>query len=527
MTQNKQIQFLFLLAFLSGFVLLLSWMRAGTFFLLFFAFLPTLFIIDYSEKYAKNILLKYLVIYIPFLIWNLDNLWIYKVNKTGGILTVIVNAIFVSWPWFLNSIIRFKHKTVQYIFLLSSVLACEINNHTWQIAYPFFTIGNGLAVHPHLIQWYDITGVFGGTTWILTINILLYELFIKFHKKIKVKDFIPNLSILLAVLILPTVFSVIRFNKWKTGSSTIEIVSIHSRIDVYSQKYLMTNQELVEKYLQYTSLHISDSTRFVFWPETAIPHSTPLNKIHETEFSGEISKYLQNWKNCKIISGIVITDSTRQPLTSGKIIKSSLSDYNAAIMYPLSNNLQIKTKDFYVPFTEMIPFPAVLSFLSEKIPALAGYKFAKHKEFGNNQLRTNNIAVQPMICYESAFYKGYRRKNDTLNSFIAVILNEGWYKDSRVDTYFQCFAQLRAIENRKVVVRSSNMGISGLINTKGEVLLSISDFGPKSFAARIETNNTQTVFQKICRITEITVTTLFLLFIVWKLIDFIRKLVYK
>ena len=40
----------------------------------------------------------------------------------------------------------------------------------WDLAWPWLNLGNALATAPKLIQWYEFTGVRGGTLWIILTN---------------------------------------------------------------------------------------------------------------------------------------------------------------------------------------------------------------------------------------------------------------------------------------------------------------------------------------------------------------------
>jgi len=53
--------------------------------------------------------------------------------------------------------------------------------------------------------------------------------------------------------------------------------------------------------------------------------------------------------------------------------------------------------------------------------------------------------------------------------FLTVITNDGWWGDTPGYKQHLTFSQLRAIENRRSVVRSANTGISCFINQKGEI----------------------------------------------------------
>jgi apolipoprotein N-acyltransferase len=56
------------------------------------------------------------------------------------------------------------------------------------------------------------------------------------------------------------------------------------------------------------------------------------------------------------------------------------------------------------------------------------------------------------------------------SDLIAIITNDGWWKNSAGYKQHFSYASLRAIEQRKTIVRSANTGISGVIDAKGKIL---------------------------------------------------------
>ena len=53
---------------------------------------------------------------------------------------------------------------------------------------------------------------------------------------------------------------------------------------------------------------------------------------------------------------------------------------------------------------------------------------------------------------------------------IAIITNDGWWKNTAGYKQHLSYASLRAIEQRKAIVRSANTGVSAVISSKGKVL---------------------------------------------------------
>ena len=102
----------------------------------------------------------------------------------------------------------------------------------------------------------------------------------------------------------------------------------------------------------------------------------------------------------------------------------------------------------------------------------------------------NDKIITPLICYESIY--GDLQKGKT--NLIAIITNDGWWKNTVGYKQHFVYARLRAVEQRKTIIRSANTGVSGVINAKGEVLESTNWNESVCIATDVELNNGTTFY---------------------------------
>ena len=119
--------------------------------------------------------------------------------------------------------------------------------------------------------------------------------------------------------------------------------------------------------------------------------------------------------------------------------------------------------------------------------------------------------ITPLICYES-IYGDLQQKGET--NLIAIITNDGWWKNTVGYKQHFAYARLRAIEQRKTIIRSANTGISGAINAKGEVLESTNWEEAICVSAEVSLNNETTFYSMfgdyIGRLSVFVATMLFI-----------------
>ena len=77
--------------------------------------------------------------------------------------------------------------------------------------------------------------------------------------------------------------------------------------------------------------------------------------------------------------------------------------------------------------------------------------------------------ISPIICYESVYGEYVTKYFKKGYGILAIITNDAWWGNSQGHKQHMSYARLRAIENRKNIVRSANTGISGLINSRGDI----------------------------------------------------------
>ena len=96
-------------------------------------------------------------------------------------------------------------------------------------------------------------------------------------------------------------------------------------------------------------------------------------------------------------------------------------------------------------------------------------------DFGTQPERTffktaGGAAVGTAICYESVFGDFFREWANNGANVMAIITNDGWWRDTPGHKQHLNYARLRAIENRRSIARSANTGISAFINQRGDIV---------------------------------------------------------
>ena len=173
---NKKLFF----TLLSGVLLWISWYPHGFTFLIFFAFVPLFLLSDKLLEEKKGFVFWQGIwaSFPAFLIWNIGvTWWIWNSTKPGSVAAIGLNAFFMScifgaWHWVKKANLP---KTVIALAFIAFWCSWEYLHLNWQINWPWLNLGNIFAASPKIVQWYEYTGAFGGTIWVLVVNFLIYD----------------------------------------------------------------------------------------------------------------------------------------------------------------------------------------------------------------------------------------------------------------------------------------------------------------------------------------------------------------
>ena len=99
------------------------------------------------------------------------------------------------------------------------------------------------------------------------------------------------------------------------------------------------------------------------------------------------------------------------------------------------------------------------------------------------------------ICYEDAYGTEIRKALPNANILINVS-NDAWFGDSFAPHQHLQIARMRAIENGRYLLRSTNTGISAVIDNKGNVVSRSPQFKPHALSATVKLYDGETPFSK-------------------------------
>ena len=463
----------FFLSILSGLMLGISWPTYGFYFLIFIAFTPLIHLIQ-SNKTENTFKLTFFS-FVAFMVWNIITThWLYYATLTGMLFAIIVNSILMSLI-VLASISIWKKLSykLSIIFFISLWICFEKFHLNWDFSWPWLNLGNVFSENIKIIQWYEYTGVFGGSLWVLISNFVSYNLL---KKLINNENFKSDTIYLSVIILIPIIVSLTIYTNIDIKEEKIKTVIIQPNIDPYNEKFNRSNDQNLN-YLESILNDVKNRNSLVILPETYFSDGSLISSLNYSTLI-EGLKIIRERYETEILTGIelyeVFNDSSRVKKYSNRLENNRWLDlFNASIF--ISEDIDIYKKSKLVVGIEKMPYKNFLEpLLGSLLIDFGGLSYSRGYQDYRTVFKSNTgTKVAPIICYESIYGEYVSEYVRNGANLLAIITNDGWWNNTEGHKQHLSYARLRSIETRKNIVRSANTGISAVINYRGEILKTI------------------------------------------------------
>lgn len=413
--------------------------------------------------------------------------WVYALTKVSIILAIILYVfIILYFSFFITALVFFSYlinKRYKIKFFLFMPFLWIIFEHIRTFG-PFrFTgdhIANSMAIFPQLIQFIDVTGSYGITFWLVTINALIFEAISNHKEK---RRWIKYSAAAVLIVVIPASYSL---HKWKTLTykPDLKISMIQPNIPLEKEIKRGFEKENLNAITSLTSEAIKDDPDIIIWPETSFPFLVHwIDKEHYPS--------LPDVSELASVSETPILVGTRYFRIRSK---QDYEIYNAAFLVDSKGNArEYYGKIYLVPFTESLPFKEILGIkriakeglLARLAAFTAGRRFtifeihpksrsitrmnggADQEQVAGMPKRQERFGV--LICYEGLFPELSRKFRKKSVDFLVCITNDAWFGRTFLPYWHATSLRMRAIENRISIVRCANTGVSCFFDPAGRM----------------------------------------------------------
>jgi len=449
------------LCLLSAVLLILSFPRFNIEFFAWVGFVPLFFAIQNKSK-CKVFFLSYLT---GIIFWLGIIYWLIHVTFIGLIFLVLYLALYFGTFGLIISTIDHRLSTIDALFIPSLWVILEyIRSHLFT-GFGWALLGYSQYLNLVSIQIADITGVYGVSFLIMTVNVAIKEV-LGFRSEVlgRKKQAVFMIMFCSVFLIGALLYGYYRLNQTpNTQHQTPIKVSIIQGNIPQELKWQSYSQEFIlDRYIKLSkeaSLHKPD---LIIWPEASSP--------------GFLFKQADAWIFQNMFN---LAKELKANLLIGTIVIDK-SDYFNSVVLIDSYGAIIKRYDkiHLVPFGEYIPLKRTLPFLKTIVPIgdfAGGREYTVFKVTSRKPQAASQDSFSVLICFEDLFPELSRRFVKNGAGFMVNITNDAWF--GRTSSPFQHLALsvMRAVENRRFLVRAANTGVSCFITPEGTIKSLVSD----------------------------------------------------
>ncbi len=406
--------------------------------------------------------------------------WVHvSIDQFGGLplifslslmlLLCIYLALFPALAAYLTA--RFSAQQQLNLWLLPSFwLISEYLRSVVLTGFPWLSLGYSQIDSP-LANFAPVIGEVGITALVIFINICL----VKIANAIKLQSY-KNIKV---PIVLVLVLSILSFTfsqvTWvKASGETTKVALVQGNI-AQSIKWAPEQEwPTMLKFLDLTRVNFDAD--IIIWPESAIPAMEPAVQDYLATVNGSA---LLN--DSAIITGIINYNFESKEyfnslITLGKKQTGSEQGY----YYNHSNRY---SKNHLLPIGEFVPFQEWLRPIAPLFN-LPQSSFARGSYIQQN-LIAKDLHLLPLLCFEIAFPHQLAANLTKETDILLTVSNDAWFGDSHGPHQHMEMARMRALEFGRPLLRSTNNGITAVVDHHGNFIARIPQFEENVLKAKV------------------------------------------
>ncbi|MDF7667350.1 apolipoprotein N-acyltransferase [Orbaceae bacterium ESL0727] len=210
-----------------------------------------------------------------------------------------------------------------------------------------------------------------------------------------------------------------------------------------------------------------DRSDIIIWSEATITDY----ELNQQPFLADLDNEARA-NNVSVAVGLIDYRPSQQRNQPGNIYNTLLVlGENAPYVYPSTNRYQ---KHHLVPFGEFTPLETVLKPIATLLDIpMSSMQAGEAKQ---PPLIMKNFKFTTAICYEvilsSLIWQNFQPDTD----FLLTVSNDAWFGDSIGPLQHLQMAQARALEFGRPLIRSTNNGVTAIINENGTIIQQLPQF---------------------------------------------------
>ncbi len=389
--------------------------------------------------------------------------WFVHVTVLGTILLMLYLAVYFGL--FALGFVYFQRKKyIWRLFLIPSLwVGLEFIRDKFLTGFGWVSLGHSQYLVLPLIQVADVTGVWGVSFLLVLVNFFLKELLLDKRKEGQPRTEVAvSTFLVVGILILILVYGIYQLQfPSRKPMAKVNMTIVQTNVVQEIKWDERAWPSILDKVLALTQRAARSQTDLIIWPETSFP-----GILWESESKKSFEKLKQS-----------ITQE-RIPLLVGAVTKVKENYFNSAILISKEGEIvQQHDKLHLVPFGEYIPLRNIFPFFEDIVP-IADFTAGKRLTFFPvfpDRLPEQNYYFGVLICFEDTISEISRLFVNKGAHLLINMTNDAWFLDTKAPYLHLQASIFRTIENRRSLVRSTNTGVSCIIDPWGRITQTLQD----------------------------------------------------
>ncbi|MFZ0613173.1 MAG: apolipoprotein N-acyltransferase [Desulfobacterales bacterium] len=327
--------------------------------------------------------------------------------------------------------------------------------------FPWELLGYSQYRQLHLIQVSDIFGVYGVSFLIVAANaavfVLLLNVMTRDWNGVRITRGTAAAALVFAALLNGVnwfygVHRMVEIDRTSAAAPVVRVAIVQGNIEQALKWDPAFQQATIEKYLRLTQTIMDRHPDLVVWPETALPFHFGYN----APLTGKVREGVHRAGTYFLVGSPSFEKGADR-----------IDFYNSAyLLDPRGTVVGKYDKAHLVPFGEYVPLKRWLPFLGPLVEQVGDFSRGGIGE----TIGWKHGRLGVLICYEGIFPNIARAMARNGALLLLNITNDAWYGRSSAPYQHFSMTVFRAIENRRMLIRSANTGISGFVDPVGRIL---------------------------------------------------------
>jgi apolipoprotein N-acyltransferase len=329
--------------------------------------------------------------------------------------------------------------------------------HLPEISFPWNLLGYPAAANLGLVQLTTITGIYGLSFLVAGFNALLA--WTSASNRLTTRARLTWAAAPTAILVIAALAGRSFVPRSQAHHFARAVQLNFPEVESYSADWFPAHAADLAEIERISLAPAAEKPDLLVWPEAPAPFS-----FQDSQFA-KIASALAIRLGHPFLAGAI---EWKPPVDPSDVApRGSLLPYNSALLFDAQGQrVFVYDKVHLVPFGEYEPFPLIHRVVASVSGEVGG--FHKGNKYAVGQLPGGN-AFGVFICYEAIYPGEVRRFAAGGAQMFINISNDGWFGRSAAAEQHLRMAGVRAVENRRWIVRSTNNGFTVSIDPYGRI----------------------------------------------------------